>query len=233
MQSPAALFLALLLAPFAMAQPPARLTDDRMAELALAAVTPEFPKAMIAPLRSKNIHLGEPWNLAHPLPDWRVFSITLRQGLAAPVRQYVAVNQAGEIVRSFTSEKFAALVAKTDRSKWTDQDYIDAACYHIHLTTTASQDGWKLLTKPADFTAITFNMAAVGPGVEKRNKVAQQIQAPTVARSAERKNPNAVVALHEWHLIGGILSQWQLTFTPQGIEATRKELGRFGGGGYD
>lgn len=93
---------------------------------------------------------------------------------------------------------------------------------------TPNEDGWKVLETPKDFTTITFNMDAVGLGAAKQKEAAKQI----IPLKIERKDGQAIVTFYAWHLIGGNLRRWQVEIGPK-MEATKQELGQFGGGGYD
>lgn len=98
----------------------------------------------------------------------------------------------------------------------------------LQLRRLGLQFGWKVLKEPEDFTAIQFNMASVGPGVEKQKEAARQIVAATV----QPKGNQVVVSFYSWHLIGGYLRKWQVEIGPKPA-AKKQELGQFGGGGYD
>jgi hypothetical protein len=201
---------------------------DAAMEAVLAAVRPEAPKATVTPVHSSNIHLGT-WKIPNPLPNYSLYCVILRdEEIRAPIREFVAVSKGGGITRRFDAKQFGALVAAAGRSQWKDADYLDAAALYVHLTSSANQDGWKLLAKPEDFTAITFNMAAVGPGVERQKEASRQIVAPTIAST----KAGTVVTFYSWHNIGGVLQRWQITFGDQ-VRAENKSLGQFGGGGYD
>ena len=203
-------------------------TKDAAMEAVLAAVRRDAPKATVTPVQSSNIHLGT-WKLPNPLPDYSIWCAMLRDGeIAAPAREFIAIRKDGRITRRFDAKQFAALVAAAGRSQWKDADYLDAAALYVHLTAGANQDGWKLLAKPEDFTAITFNMAAVGPGVERQKEAARQIVAPTIAST----KAGTVVTFYSWHNIGGVFQRWQVTFGDQ-VRAENRSLGQFGGGGYD
>ncbi|HEY8667810.1 MAG TPA: hypothetical protein VIL86_14175 [Tepidisphaeraceae bacterium] len=205
-------------------------SDKEMLERALESVRKENPKAMVVPVRSSNAHLGM-WELASPLADYGFYCATLRETNAAPARQFIAVSRSGKVTTPFDSKQLGELLVAADKRQWKDEEYLKAAYLYVHLSTTASQDGWKVLARPEDFTAIEVNMAAVGPGVEKQQQAAQQIKAPVVERGqADASAP--VVRFYEWHLIGGAFRRWSITFG-DGVQAQTQELGRFGGGGYD
>lgn len=203
------------------------LTDQQMLKLATQVVIKDFPKAVVAPTRSKNLHLGQ-WGMPNPMPKFSFYCAVLGDTMAAPIRQYLAVSRSGQVIKPLKAEKFAELLAAEDKSKWKDEDCLNAAILWVHLMSVANEDGWKLLAKPEDFTAITFNMGSGGPGVEKQREAAKQIVAPKV----ERNDAQVAVTFYAWHLIGGYLRRWQVQIGPK-TQAAKQELGQFGGGGYD
>ena len=203
------------------------LTDPQMLDLATQAVTKDNPKAVVVAVRSKNLHLGE-WQIPNPLSKVSFYCAVTGYTPAAPRRHYLAVTRAGQVVDPIDAAKYAELLAAEDKGKWKDEDYLNAACLWVHLMSAANEDGWRLLTKPEDFTAITFNMPTAGPVAAGRQEAAKQIAAPKV----ERKDGQVTVTLYAWHLIGGSLRSWQVQIGPK-TEATKQELGKFGGGGYD
>ncbi len=207
------------------------LTDAQMLELATQAVTKDSPKAVVAPARSKNLHLGQQ-AMPNPMPNWSFFCAVLGQTPTAPIRQYLAVSRSGQVIYPLKAEKFSELLAAEDKNKWKDEDYLNAAVLRVHLMSVANEDGWKFLEKPEDFMAITFNMASVGAGGEKRAEKRQEAAKQIVAPKIERKDGQVTVTFYAWHLIGGYLRQWQVQIGPK-TEAAKQELGRFGGGGYD
>jgi hypothetical protein len=202
------------------------LTDQQMLAAATQAVAQDYPKAVVTAARSKNVHLGE-WPMP-TLSNVSFYCTVTGHTPAAPRRYYLSVSRTGQVVVPFDVAKYPDLLAAEDKSKWKDEDYLSAAVLWVHLMSPANEDGWKLLKKPEDFTAITFNMPAAGPAAAKRQEAAKQIEAPKI----ERKDDQVTVTFHAWHLIGGSLRQWTVQIGPK-AEAAKKELGRFGGGGYD
>ncbi|HOX04932.1 MAG TPA: sigma-70 family RNA polymerase sigma factor [Planctomycetota bacterium] len=219
------------------------LTDEEMEKLAAEAVAALKPdekanmwlrgkpfKPTMSALGSKNPHLGEQ-KIEHPLKDQRFWCVLLYHTTAVPVRHYLCVDRTGLVTYPFKvnesrGEQFGKMVAAEDRSKWQDQDYVNAAALYVHLSSPASEDGWKLCKSADDFLAIKFNMF---PAIEaKRQEAAKQIEAPKVVKAGDK----ATVTFYAWHNIGGGLKQWTVEFGPE-FKADSRELGRFGGGGYD
>jgi len=219
------------------------LTDEEMEKLAadtVAALKPDDEANMwlrkkpfqptMGPLGSKNPHLGEQ-KIENPLKNQRFWCVLLYHTTAMPVRQYLCVDRTGQVTYPFKvnesrGEAFGKMVAAEDKSKWQDGDYVNAAAIYVHLTSAANQDGWKLCKSADDFLAIKFNMF---PQIEaKRQEAAKQIEAPKVVKA----DAKVTVTFYAWHLIGGGLKQWTVEFGPE-FKADSKELGRFGGGGYD
>jgi RNA polymerase sigma factor (sigma-70 family) len=201
----------------------AELTDQQMAALAKEAAQ-KAKAAEIQDIRSENPDLGK-WRIEHPLVQSQFWCIVHEYTNAAPVRSYIAVNRDG-VLSTYKSENFAKFLDAEVRGKWTDTDYLHAASLYIHLTDTPNQDGWKIVKTPAEFMAIEFNMAK---NEKQRRQTAQAIAMPTVMRDKDTVR----VRLWSWHLIGGVLREWNVTFAPNAFKAESKELGHFGGGGYD
>ncbi|MEX0715704.1 MAG: hypothetical protein WD066_03920 [Planctomycetaceae bacterium] len=209
--------------------PPAvsRPTPAEALARATEAVRAIVPEATVAPVRSKNPHLDD-WKIERPLDGWHFHTAIVGQSFVAPLRKFVAVEPDGTVRYPFTGDDLAKLLAAHDKSDWKDEDYVNAAILHVHLTSVANEDGWKVLRKPEDFLAITFNMPKAGPAVAARAQAAERITAPAVAR----ENAAIVVTLQAWHLIGGELKKWTVEFG-ENVAAKAEPLGQFGGGGYD
>jgi hypothetical protein len=211
----------------------ARLTDEQMLQRAVEAVTNEAhqgkarrSKPRVAAVQSNNTHLGR-WQMANPLREYGFYCALLDNGLY-PIRHFLAVSRSGQVVSPLDIEEFTELVVAEDKSRWKDEDYLNAATLYVHLTSAANEDGWRLLAKPEDFTAINFAMAAIGPGVEKQKDAAKQIVAPKI----EQEGGHVTAMFYAWHLIGGYLRRWHIQIGPK-VKASCQELGQFGGGGYD
>lgn len=205
------------------------MTDEQMQKRAVEVISKEDANATVTPAQSKNLHLGT-WLPKCPLLEYRIFSARLNVGkeLSIPNRRFLAVKRNGEVVDSFDAAKFAQLLAEADKTNWKDEDYRNAAILWVHVMSSANEDGWKILEQPEDFTKITFNMDSVGLGGAKQKEAAKQI----VPLKIDRKDGQASVTFHAWHLIGGNLRRWQVEIGPK-MAATKQELGQFGGGGYD
>ena len=184
------------------------------------------PQATVRPLQSENIHLGVTL-MPQVMNGSRYYGAVLRETKAAPQRAFVVVADDGN-TGFVTEEQVARKLGEQDKGRWQDGDYLNAAMLRVHVTSVANEDGWKLLKKPEDFTAITFNMGSVGPGVDRQREAAKAIAAPQVAREAG----TVTVQFHAWHLIGGALLKWTVTFGAP-VSAVSESLGQFGGGGYD
>ena len=220
-----------------------RLTDEEMEKLAaetVAALKPDAQanlwlrggpfKPALGPLGSNNPHLGEQ-KTVNPLKEQRFWCVLLYHTTAVPVRQYLCIDRTGRVILPFKvedagGETFGKMVAAEDKSKWQDADYVNAAALYVHLASAANQDGWKLCGSADDFLAVKFNMF---PAIEaKRQEAAKQIEAPKVVKT----DAKVTVTFYTWHNIGGSLKQWTVEFGPE-FKAGARELGRFGGGGYD
>jgi RNA polymerase sigma factor (sigma-70 family) len=203
---------------------PAPLTDQQMLALARQAV--EKARAVkLQELYSESPHLGGKRQIDQPLKQSHFWCVVDRLTKGEPARSYLVVSRRG-VVSTYRSEDFAKILQAEDRSRWTNADYLQTAILYIHLTDTNNQDGWKVVKTPAEFMAIEFNML---PQTEtQRRQAAQAVQKPTV----ERFKDVVRVRLWSWHLIGGRLREWQVTFTPAAFQVESKELGRFGGAEY-
>jgi hypothetical protein len=209
-------------------QPNAKnMTDEQMLKQAVEVIAKEDANAKVTPVQSQNPHLG-PWALNNPLPEYSFFCALLAGGRSVPNRRFLGVKRTGQVIDSFDGPKFSQLLAAADKAKWKDEDYRNAAVLWVHLMARANEDGWKVLEKPEDFTRITFNMESVGLGAAKQKESSKQI----VPMKIERNGGQAMVTFYAWHLIGGHLRRWQLEIGPK-MAATKRELGQFGGGGYD
>lgn len=208
---------------------PSGLSDDQAAALAEATVKKTVPQAVLTPLRSTNMHLGGVTPVANPLKTCVFRSALLGQGLAAPRRAFVCVSRDGKVQYPFDAAKqFGALLAAEDVANWREAQFLTAAILYVHLTSVANEDGWKVLAKPEDFMAITFNMPTQGPAVEKRAEAANAIATPKVISTDD----TVTVKFFAWHLIGGVLREWTVTFGKD-FSASFRDVGRWGGGGYD
>jgi hypothetical protein len=206
--------------------------EDPLLKRAEEVVRVDHPGATVRPVQSRNYHLGIRL-MPQPLARSRYYAATLAYTTAAPVRTFVEVLTAGgrEVLYPLTLEQFIIRLQEADKSTWTDRQYLDAAMLYVHLNSVANEDGWVLLEKPEDFTAISFNMDSVGPGPVKRHEAAVQIRAPVV--EALRSDPAATrVTFFSWHLVGGSLRKWEVEIG-EAVAARHEDLGRFGGGGYD
>ena len=211
-------------------QPNAKnMTDEQMLKRAVEVISKEDPHAIVTPVQAKNQHI-EPWVLKNPLPEYRFFCARLNtdKEKAAPNRRFLAVKRTGQVIDSFDGARFSQLLAAEDKTKWTDEDYRNAAILWVHIMFRPNEDGWKVLEKPEDFTKITVNIEAVGLGAAKQKEASKQI----VPLKIERKAGQATVTFYAWHLIGGDLRRWQVEIGPK-MGATKQEFGQFGGGGYD
>ena len=204
---------------------------DPLLKRALEVVRVKHPDATVRPVQSRNYHLGVRL-MPQPLAGFRYYAATLAYTTAGPcVPSSRCRARAGARSYPFKLEQLAFRLQKEDKSAWTDGQYLDAAILYVHLTSLANEDGWVLLEKPEDFTAITFNMPSVGPGLVKQHEAAALIKAPVV--EALRSDPAATrVTFFSWHLIGGFLREWEVEIG-EAVTARSKDLGRFGGGGYD
>lgn len=226
----------------------AGLSDKQIDQLALDTVNKNFDELMkpysamvkrntkgpsIEPVASNLVHLGGQVMTPNPLKNWVFRCATLGYGTAAPARIYIAVSQTGEVICPFTLEKnLVQVLANENLSKWTDADFLAAAQLYMHLTTLASQDGWKLCQKSEDFMAIQFNMPKQGPAVEKRVEASKKITKPTVTRDKDK----VVVKFCAWQSIMGRLQDWTIEFAGKDLKEVKGDktlLGAFGGGGYD
>lgn len=186
----------------------------------------DTPQATVRPVQSANMHLGATLLMPQVVTKYRYYAAILAETTAAPVRKFLAVSQDGEA--AFVElAKVADHLRQQDRNAWKDEDYVNAARLYVHMTTVANEDGWKLLSKPDDFTAIEFNMRSI----REQHLAAQQIKPPTVTRRVQSK-PDVAVTFYSWHLIGGGLKKWTVTFAAT-VSGSSEGLGNFGGGGYD
>jgi hypothetical protein len=217
------------------------LTDRQIDDIVLAAIKANpldtggarikpLDPPKITPIASNNPHLGGTVAIPSPLKRHCFRCVLLGYGMAAPFRRYACVTSDGNLVIPFASDKnFAQILAAEDTSKWTDQDFLDAARLYVHLMWVANEDGWVLLNKPEDFVNITFNMPKAGtPQDEKRREDAKKVVAPTVTR----REGTAAVRFFVWRCIGGNLHEWTFEFGKE-FKASFKEVARWGGGGYD
>jgi len=202
---------------------------DPLLKHALEVVCLDSPKATVRPVQSRNMHLGVTL-MPQVVTNFRYYAATLAWTPAAPVRKFLTVSQDGKVAFVELAQVTDHL-RQQDRSAWKDDDYLNAARLYVHMTSVANEDGWKLLAKPDDFTGIDFNMESVGPGRDRQRTAAQQIKSPSVTRPAAQKS-DVVVTFYSWHLIGGELRKWTVTFADK-VSASSENLGAFGGGGYD
>jgi len=203
--------------------------NDPLLKHALEVVCLDNPKATVRPVQSRNMHLGVTL-MPQVVTKYRYYATILAETKAAPVRKFLSVSKDG--TASFVElPQVAEHLCQQDRSAWKDEDYLNAARLFVHMRSVANEDGWKILSSPDEFTAIEFNMASVGPGREQQHIAAKQINPPTVTRPVEQKS-DVVVTFYSWHLIGGGLKKWEVTFADK-VSASSENLGAFGGGGYD
>jgi hypothetical protein len=192
-------------------------------------VRKDTPTATVRPVQSANMHLGTTL-MPQVVTKYRYYATILARTKAAPVRKFLSVSKEG--TASFVElPQVAEHLLQQDRSAWKDEDYLNAARLFVHISSVANEDGWKFLSNPGEFTAIEVNMASVGPGREQQHIAAKQIKPPTVTRPLKQK-PDVVVTFYSWHLIGGGLKKWKVTFADK-VSASSENLGAFGGGGYD
>ncbi|MFB3892140.1 MAG: hypothetical protein ACE15C_08975 [Phycisphaerae bacterium] len=216
-------------------------SDEEIDKLVLAAIKAGPPAAggrMVKPLdppkvtapASNNPHLGGTAALANPFKKHHFRCVLMGYGTAAPWRMYACVSADGNVILPFAADKdFAKALAAEDTSKWTDDAWLDAAKLYVHLSTAANEDGWMLLNKPEDFTAIAFNMPKAGtPQDDKRKADAQKITKPSITREKDA----VTVRFFVWRLIGGNLQEWTVVLGKD-LKATVKDIARWGGGGYD
>jgi hypothetical protein len=204
----------------------APLTDEALLLVAQKAAEKENAEARVARAGSHNPHLGE-MILRNPLSNFLIFAVRI-ETKSAPRIHFMTVDRSGKTTSPFSAADYGTLVARADRANWKDADYLDAARLLVHLPRPHNEDGCVFPEKPEDFTAIKFNMASVGLGVDKQAEASKQIAPPKI----EVKDKDAVIAFYAWHLIGGHLCQWTVQVGTVN-KATMKDLGGFGGGGYD
>lgn len=218
--------------PAAKAAGPAKgLTDDEMKKLAEETAR-KGPFVSLDALVSRNQHLGGETAIPNPLASARLWCVLQGQTPAAPARAFICVGRDGQVAYPFKAEDFGKLLAAEKTSEWKDATFLEAARLYVHLTSVANQDGWKVCQSADEFLAIDFNMPRQGPTFGNRLEVSKQIEAPKVAREKEKEKDKITVTFCAWHLIGGRLGRWTVQFAPE-FRAEFKELGRFGGGGYD
>ena len=203
----------------------ARLSPDRkLAQLARETAR-RGPMVLLAPLASDNPQLGKKRLIANPLANQRFWCVLRGYSPAAPDRAYICVSRSGVVRYPFRAEReFGELLAAEDTSGWKDKHFLQAAALYVHLTSDTNQDGWRLLTGPPEFLAVT---AAGAEPVGRRDQAAAAITAPRVERSGSK----ITVSFWTWHYIGGRLRIWTVEFGPE-FRAEKKELGSFGGGAF-
>lgn len=208
-----------------------QLHDDPLLKKAEETVSMNYQQATVRLVQSSNQHLGGIIFIPQPVKAYRYYAAIVANRMADPQIEFLAVAQDGTVLYPLKMEQLVEHFRQQDKTSWKDSDYLNAATLYVHLMSVSNEDGWKVLVKPEDFTSINMNMESVGPGVKQQQAAAQQIKAPVFDRPKSEEQ-RVGVTFYSWHVIGGSLRKWTITFD-ENVTGKSKNLGSFGGGGYD